>query len=34
MNENASSFAYMIDSMNMWHARLGHVSISYFKDET
>ena len=34
MNENASSFsAYMSDSMIMCHARLGYVSIPYFKDE-
>ncbi|OMO54671.1 Integrase, catalytic core [Corchorus capsularis] len=31
MNGNASSSAYMVDSMDLWHARLGHVSISYIK---
>ncbi|OMO89770.1 Integrase, catalytic core [Corchorus capsularis] len=31
MNGNASSSAYMVDSMELWHARLGHVSISYIK---
>ena len=32
MNENASiSSAYMIDSCNLWHDRLGHVGFSYIK---
>ena len=31
MNETASSFVYFIDPINIWHARLGHVSISYIK---
>jgi hypothetical protein len=31
MNENASSSAYLLDSINLWHARLGHVSLSYLK---
>lgn len=30
INENASS-AYLIDSYDVWHARLGHVSIGYIK---
>ena len=29
INENASSSAYLIDSIDLWHARLGHVSVSY-----
>ena len=29
-NGNAStSFAYMVDSIDLWHARLGHVNMSY-----
>ena len=31
MNENASSSTYLLDSINLWHARLGHVSLSYLK---
>lgn len=32
MNNNASSsFAYMLDSINLWHGRLGHVNSSYIK---
>ena len=31
INENASSSAYIIDSISLWHARLGHVNISYIK---
>ena len=31
MNENASSSAYLIDSYDIWHARLGHVSSGYIK---
>lgn len=31
MNENTSSSAYMIDSFDMWHARLGHVNFSYIQ---
>jgi hypothetical protein len=31
MNENASSSAYLLDSYDLWHARLGHVSQSYLK---
>ena len=26
---NKSSFAYIVDSYDMWHARLGHVNSSY-----
>ena len=38
MNENASNFAYMIDfafllnSYSLWHARLGHVNVSYARN--
>ena len=31
MNENAFSSVYLLDSIDMWHARLGHVSICYIK---
>jgi hypothetical protein len=31
MNENVSSSAYLFDSIDLWHARLGHVSLSYLK---
>jgi len=32
MNENASTFpAYMIDSCDLWHDKLGHVGFSYIK---
>ena len=31
MNENASSSAYLVDSYDIWHARLGHVSGEYIK---
>ena len=31
INKNASSSAYLIDSIDMWHARLGHANISYIK---
>ena len=32
MNENASTFsAYMIDSCDLWHGRLGHVSFYTLK---
>ena len=31
MNENASSSAYLLDSIDLWHARLGNVSLSYLK---
>jgi len=29
INGNAYTFAYMIDSYNMWHARLGHTNFAY-----
>ncbi|KAL0556827.1 hypothetical protein IC582_005344 [Cucumis melo] len=28
MNANASSSAYMIESVNLWHGRLGHVNFA------
>ena len=32
MNRNAStSSAYMINSCDLWHGRLGHVAFSYIK---
>ena len=33
INNNASSsfFAYIVDSYDIWHARLGHVNFSYMK---
>lgn len=34
INGNAStstSSAYLIDSVDMWHGRLGHVNFSYIK---
>ena len=31
MNENTSSFAYLLDSIDLWHARLEYVSLSYLK---
>jgi len=31
MNGNASTSAYMIDSCDRWHGRLGHVGFSYIK---
>ena len=31
MNENSSSFAYLVNSYDVWHARLGHVSSGYIK---
>ena len=30
-NENASSSAYMVDSIDTWHDRLGHINFSYIK---
>ena len=29
MNENSSSYAYLVDSYDVWHARSGHVSSGY-----
>ena len=29
INENASSSTYLIDSYDIWHARLGHVNPTY-----
>ena len=31
INGNASSFAYLVDSYDRWHARLGHVTSGYIK---
>ena len=31
MNGNASSSFYLVDSYEIWHARLGHVSNGYIK---
>jgi len=31
MNKNPSSFAYLLDFIGLWHARLEHVSLSYLK---
>ena len=31
MNENASYSAYVLDFIDLWHARLRHVNLSYFK---
>ena len=31
MNGNVSSFAYLVDSYDVWHARLGHVNSGYIK---
>ena len=31
MNENSYSFAYLVYSCDIWHARLGHVSSGYIK---
>ena len=29
MNNKASSSAYIVDSCDVWHSRLGHVNFSY-----
>lgn len=31
MNDNASSSAYIIESLDLWHGRLGHVNIASIK---
>ena len=32
INENSSSScAYLVDSIDVWHGRLGHVNLSYIK---
>lgn len=31
INENATCSAYLVDTINLWHGRLGHVSISFIK---
>jgi hypothetical protein len=31
INENSSSCAYLVDSINTWHGRLGHVNLGYIK---
>lgn len=31
INENVTSSTYMLDSVNLWHGRLGHVNNSYIK---
>ena len=31
MNGNSSSSAYLVDSYDVWHAQLGHVSSGYIK---
>ena len=31
MNESASSSAYIVDSLNLWYARLSHVNFVYIK---
>ena len=30
-NKSFSSYAYIVDSCNVWHDRLEHVSFSYIK---
>ena len=30
-NNTSSSFAYIVDSCDIWHDRLGHVNFSYMK---
>jgi hypothetical protein len=31
INENSSFCAYLVDSINIWHGRLGHVNLGYIK---
>ena len=31
INNASSSFAYIVDSCDIWHGRLGHVNFSYMK---
>jgi hypothetical protein len=31
INENSSSCAYLVDSINTWHGKLGHVNLGYIK---
>lgn len=31
INKNASSSIYLLDSINLCHAKLGHVNLSYLK---
>ena len=31
MNENAPSSAYIVDSIDLWHGKLGRVNFSYIK---
>lgn len=32
MNEKTSTSAYMIESISLWHARLGDLNVSYIKN--
>ena len=32
MNENTLFYAYLLESIDLWHARLGHVSLSSLKE--
>ncbi|KAK6785962.1 hypothetical protein RDI58_014487 [Solanum bulbocastanum] len=32
VNKKASTSAYMIESISLWHARLGHINFSYIKN--
>jgi hypothetical protein len=31
INENSSSCAYLVESINIWHGRLGYVNLGYVK---
>ena len=31
INENLSYCAYLVDYINIWHSRLGHVNLGYIK---